>query len=97
MPPAMPVAFVLLFGDIGTGCPFDQLRMEQQGSDMHIVQLVQHSIETTLANVDPVLTDGGQCRESKAAHGNIVKADNADILGNPITHLSAVDHNAVGQ
>ena len=71
--------------------------MEQQGSYMHIVQLVEHSIEGTLANIDPILTDGGQGRERVAAHGDVVKTHDADIVRNPQTHFFQMHHHTVGQ
>ena len=64
---------------------------------MHIIQLVQHSIECALSNVDPILPNGGQRRPCEAAHWNVIKAQNTDIFRNPKTHLQAVDHNAVSQ
>ena len=64
---------------------------------MHIIQLVQHSIECALSYIDPILPDGGQRRPCEAAHWDVIKTQNTDILGNPKTHLQAVDHNAVSQ
>ena len=52
---------------------------------MDIIQLVEHSIEGTLANVDAVLTDSSEGGEGETAHRNIVETYDADIFRNPHT------------
>ena len=64
---------------------------------MDFVQLIQQSEESTLANIRPILPDGGQGRQGIATHGNVVKADNADLSGNGKSLTLALLHNPPGK
>ena len=79
------------------GEALNKLGMEQQGTDMDVVHLAGEGVQCAPPKIFPVLTDGGQGREGIAAERNIVKTQDADILGNPKAKLIAVDHNAVRQ
>ena len=90
--------FLLYFpGDCRAGRPLDQLRVQQQRADIHMIELVEHCVERALADVGAVLTNGGQGRQGIAAQRDIVKAKNTDIVGNTKSQLVAVDDRAVSQ
>ena len=54
---------------------------------MHIIKLIEHGIESTLADIDPILTNGGQAGHGIVVHEDAVIAHHGDVLGHPLAQV----------
>ena len=71
--------------------------MEQQCADGHAVQQAGQSVKSAFAQLGAVLPDGGQGRGGVVAQGQVVEADDAQILRDAQPKLQAVKHDGMGQ
>ena len=63
----------------------------------NLIEQIGQGKKCAFAQVQSVLPDGCQRRNGVTAHGDIVKAQDADILRNTKAKFAAVVHDAVGQ
>ena len=82
---------------LAAGLAEDQPGVEQQCADGHTVQQARQGVKPALAQLGAVLPDGGQGRGSVVAQGQVVEADDAQVLGDAQPQLQAVKHDGVGQ
>ena len=82
---------------LAAGLAEDQPGVEQQCADGHAVQQAGQGVKPALAQLGAVLPDGGQGRGSVIAQGQVVEADDAQVLGDAQPQLQAVKHDGVGQ
>lgn len=71
--------------------------MEQQGADGHPGQQAGKSVKAAFAQLGAVLADGGQRWHGVGTQGQVVKADDAQILGDADAQFQAVEHHSMGQ
>lgn len=71
--------------------------MEQQGADGHPGQQAGKSVKAAFAQLGAVLADGGQRWHGVGTQGQVVKADDAQILGDADAQFQAVEHHRMGQ
>lgn len=83
--------------EVACGAPNDQRCMKLQCADGGMVHLALQRVERAFSKLDAVLTDGGQRRPCDAAQGNVVKADDAEIIRDPDIQLRAVGQDSLGE
>lgn len=71
--------------------------MQGNHAQMHIVKQACQCIECSLAQLDAILTQGGNRRGCMRANRQIIKTDNADILRDSLTELLALLNDRVGK
>ena len=79
------------------GAPENQLAMEQQAADGDPVQQAVQGIIAALADLQPVLPDGGQGRRSMGAERQVVKPHDAQLAGHINAQLVTADQDGMGQ
>ena len=76
--------------------PHDQLCMQQYGSDCHMVADAVQGVVSTFSKFFAVLADRGQRRGCMGRHGQIVEADDTDVLRDAVPQLLALHNGSVG-
>ena len=69
--------------------------MEHVGAQGNAVEVAGQGVEGALAQCRTVLPDGAQGRSGITAHGDVIIAQNADILRNTQSQFVAVEQDAV--
>src|SRR5699024_6774287 len=62
------------------GAPLDQLPVQQQAADGHPVRQGVQGVVAAFAQLEPVLPDGGQGLGRVRAEGQVVEADDAQLV-----------------
>ena len=75
----------------------DEGSVEEERTDVDVVHLAGKSVEGTFAKAFPILTDGSQRRNGIAAQGDVIIAQDADVLRYTESQLLTVYHDAVSQ
>ena len=74
-----------------------QLGVQKQRPDGNAVQQAGECVVGAAAELWPVLADTGQRGDGVGAEGQIVKSDDAQLVGHADAHLHAVDEDGVCQ